>query len=151
MKKLLLINLLRRKIVTLYCRLYLGKDFTPLDIVPDELGCAEAVTTLLKNAGLMHLVIPGTWTLWKYLQKSDQWELVRSPMEADIIISPTGLSKLGKEAPFVGHVGIVGPRGMVYANNSDNGKWSTVYHLDDWKRRYEVKGGYPIYYYRFKG
>lgn len=151
MNKIFLINLLRRKIVTLYCKLYLGKDFTPLDLVPDEFGCAEAVTTLLKNAGLFYLVIPGTWTLWKYLQKSDQWKLVTEPMEGDIILSPTGLSRLGSEVPFVGHVGIVGPRGMIYANNSDNGKWSTIYHLTDWIQRYSVRGGYPVLYYRFIG
>jgi hypothetical protein len=143
------ITFLRKKLVTLLCKFYLGKDFTPLDVIPDEVGCAEAVTTLLKQAGTIPYVIAGTWTLNDYLQRSIYWQPTNTPQEGDIIISPTGTSKYGSKAPIIGHVGIVGPKNMVYANNSYTGKWSTIYTVDSWDDRYKVKGGYPTYYYTF--
>lgn len=145
-KLLAQITYLRKRLIIKKCNDYLGIDFTPLDIIPDEVGCAEAVTTILKECGTLDQVIAGTWTLNDHLQKSKYWLPTPQPQAGDIIISPTGSVK---NAPFRGHVGIVGNNGIVYANNSWTGKWSTNYTLDTWKEHYHKAGGYPVYYYTY--
>lgn len=138
---------LRIKLILQKCNEYLGIDFTPNDVIPDEVGCAEAVTTLLKNIGIMGRVIPGTWTLNEYLKADAHWIQVFNPEPGDIIISPTGTSS--RRGAFPGHVGIVGPNAIIYSNDSYTGKWMTHYTLTSWKNRYASRGGYPVLFYRY--
>lgn len=153
MNKLLAqITILRVTLVSLLCKFYLGKDFTPLDIIPDEVACAESVTTLLKQAGMMPYVIAGTWTLEQYLMKNRNWAPVsdlRDLRAGDVVMSATGTSSKGKNAPFRGHVGILGHNGIIYANNSYTGKWQTTYDINTWRQRYVNEGGYPMNFYRY--
>lgn len=149
-KLLKIISLLRRQLIVKTCNKYLGIDFTPADVIPDEVGCAEAVTTILREVNIMNRMIPGTWTLNEYLKNDKNWVTVNLAQAGDIIISPTGTSRKGKGAPFVGHVGIVGNNGIVYANDSYSGKWKTQYSIATWKERYSDNGGYPVYFYRYE-
>lgn len=143
------ITILRRKLILSISADYLGIDFTPHDIVPDEFGCAEAVTTILKKTGTFHAIIPGTWTLYDALNRSRHWTPSQKPKPGDIIISPTGESRLGRKAPFVGHVGIVGKNGLIFSNDSYSGKWKAHYTIQSWKDRYQGEGGYPVLYYTY--
>lgn len=128
-----------------------GMDVSPSDLAPDELGCAETLSNLIKMVRPEFRIITGTWTLWDLLRKSPDFTLVESPQSGDIIISPTGTSSKGSRAPFPGHTGIVGNRGKVYSNDSyDDGKLKQNFTLDGWRERYQERGGYPIYYFRIK-
>lgn len=125
-------------------RFALGTDASPLDIVNDELGCAESVSTLIGKV-IPFPVITGTWTLNEYLDNDNRFVRIESQPEAgDIIISPTG-SGNGR---IRGHVGIIGEAGIVYSNNSATGLWDDLYTLTSWNDRYFGLGGIMPRYYR---
>lgn len=153
MHKYLLIQILakllflRKKLIVAIAKDHLGKDASPIDRVSDEVGCAESVTEIL-NKAITFPIITGTWTLNDYLQRDRRFSPAETPEPGDVIISPTGTSKKGKKAPFVGHTGIMGENGVIYNNNSYTGKWLATYTLETWKQRYAHEGGYPVYIYR---
>lgn len=142
------IIILRRRLILKKCKDYLGVDFTPLDVIPDEVGCAEAVTTILKQAGVIDSVIAGTWTLNRHFEQSKNWLPTNNPQPGDVIISPTGHAK-EKTSVKRGHVGIVGDKGIIYSNDSYTGKWMANYTIQTWHDRYSKLGKYPVYYYTY--
>lgn len=144
-KLLAQITILRRTLLGLLCKMYLGKDFTPFDYTPDEVACAEATTTILKMAGMFPRIITGTYTLYDALNKDKNWTVTNNPQEGDIVISPTGLGS----KTMRGHVGIVGPNGLIYSNDSYTGLWATHYTIDTWTKRYKGQGGYPVLFYTY--
>lgn len=124
--------------------LYLGKDASPLDIVADEVGCAESVTEILRQV-IDYPITVGTWTLNDMLSRDSRFLVIREiPQKGDIIISPTGTGN----GTIRGHVGIVGLDNVIMSARSDTGLWSTFYNLDTWKARYVGIGGFPVNYYR---
>lgn len=124
---------------------FIGKDASPNDLVSDELGCAESVSNVIKVIRPDFPIITGTWTLWKKMETDLLFKKVTKPEPGDIIISPTGSVA---NAPFPGHVGIVGKDGVVMSNNSYTGIFEPNFTLTSWKARYTTRGRYPIYYYR---
>lgn len=143
-----LVSKLRRKLIYSIAKDNLGIDASPADLAPDEFGCAESVTNILKKA-VGTPIMTGTWTLYDYFNRTPNWYMVQNPEAGDIIISPTGTSSKGKKAPHVGHVGIVGEHGAIMSSDSRTGKFMSNYSLETWKNRYQ-KAGYPILFYRFK-
>ena len=95
----------------------LGKHITEDPNVDPNLGCAEAVSYVLEQAGydLGSLGIEGTSELYTWLQ--NHFTQVVNPLAGDIIISPTGTSTTG--SPH-GHVGIVAKYGIL-SNSSSSG------------------------------
>ena len=124
-------------------REYLGREASPKDLAPDELGCAESVTNIIDDVVPNFPVITGTWTLWEALKNDERFREVTLPMPGDIIISPTGTVK---DAPYPGHVGLVSRDGKIMSNNSYNGLWEENYTLDSWNARYK-KAGFPVIFY----
>lgn len=135
------------KIVT-YCQSLLGRDASPKDRAPDDLACAETVSTILRDLFSWFPVITGTWTLYDYLKKSSKFEGVfGSPRPGDIIISPTGM---GNGVIKNGHAGFLGGGGRIYSNNSTTGLFDSHWEIEEWKTHYGQKGGYPIFIYRIR-
>ncbi len=124
----------------------IGKDASPDDQAPDELGCAETVSCVVNKAGFKMPIFLSTMALYQHLLKASGWLQVESPLQGDIIVSPTGLG--GKNGITNGHTGIVGMGGLIMSNNSYSGKFESNYSLATWVARYRVNGGYPIYYFR---
>lgn len=124
----------------------LGFDASPNDIVDDEVGCAESVTTIISKVVPDFPVITGTWTLWKRLESDERFVKVITPQAGDIIISPTGTVA---HAPFPGHTGIMFDQGIIMSNNSSDGTFTKNYNLKSWVRRWG-NAGYPVYVYRYK-
>lgn len=127
----------------------IGIDASPNDLVPDELGCAETVSNIIQQYDSSFPIITGTWTLWDYLRRHPKARQVTIPMPGAIVISPTGESKHGRKAPFVGHTGFVSARNTIMSNDSATGKLLINYTVDTWKARWEKEGGYPVYYFTF--
>lgn len=126
------------------CEEWLGRDASPSDIAPDELGCAETVTTLLKKVYPETPIITGTWTLWDYLRHPENgWTEIKVPVPGCVVISPTVPGK-----PFPGHAGIVMDDNVIASNDSKNGTFRKNYTIDTWKKRYVEKGGYQQLYYK---
>ncbi len=122
----------------------LGKDISPLDRAPDELGCMESLSMVLRQV-VDFPIIPGTWTGLDYIRKSPLFEKVDTPEAGDIIICATIPGK-----PFPGHAGVVGKNGAVMSNSSKTGRWEQNYNLASWDERYRKKGGYVVHYFRLK-
>ena len=146
MKLLAMVGLLRRRLILSLAKDHLGKDASPKDRATDEYGCAESVTEIL-NKAIGFPIITGTWTLDSYLSQDKRFAPTQDPHPGDILVSPTGTSKLGKKAPFVGHTAIVGENGILYSNDSYTGRWMANYTLDSWKARYVDKGKYDMRFY----
>ena len=122
-----------------------GTDASPADLAPDELGCAETVSTIISGVLPDFPVITGTWTLWDALEHDRRFERVALARTAcgDIIISPTVPGK-----PFPGHTGIFATDGKIRSNDSQTSTFERNYTLESWRQRYGTMGRYPIYVYR---
>lgn len=122
MKKRDLVDLVQAK---------LGTDVSPRDLAHDEVGCAESVTTLLKELYPETPIITGTYTLWEYLRDpKNGYERVTVPTPGCIIISPTGTGN------GTGHVGIFTRENLIASNQSSTGRFLENYTLDVWLRTY---------------
>ncbi len=133
----------RQELLYQQARLLLGRDASPLDIVNDDLGCAESVSNILKKV-IYFPIITGTWTLNDRLMQSSLF--IRSNENAGrgtIIISPTGTGN----GSIRGHVGILGDNKKIMAANSRNGLWSVHFNVRTWTMRYSKQGGFPIFYH----
>ncbi len=125
---------------------YLGTDVTPNDLVPDEVGCAEAVNEVhYKTFGQYIGGGASTYNLYACLNASKDFIRVDTPLYGDIVISPTGYGN-GKLSN--GHVGIVSKDNKIMSNNSFNGYFEENYTVDSWRKRYVDVGGYPMVYFR---
>lgn len=126
---------------------YLGVDASPKDIVSDEVGCSESVTTILKETLYPETpIIPGTWTFWMYLRDpKNGWVEIPDYEQNAIVISPTGSGK------GIGHVGICTGNELIASNNSFGtlkGRFTENYTKTTWVAKYSGKQAMPVLYYR---
>lgn len=124
----------------------LGTDASPNDVAPDEYGCAETVNEVHKKC--FGFPIGGelsTYKMYAVLKSSPLFTKVDSPLNGDIIISPTGYGN-GKLSN--GHVGIMAFGDKIMSNNSYTGKFEQNYNLATWRARYKDIGNYPVDFFR---
>lgn len=143
------ITILRRLLLHKKAINHLGIDASPSDAADDVLGCAESVTEIIKQVLPDFPVILGTWTLDDRFFKDRRFMITQTPQPGDIVISPTGTSKLGRKAPIRGHVGIIGENNIIMSNDSYTGKWMANYTIETWRKRYQDLGGYQVTFYTF--
>lgn len=124
----------------------IGQDASPSDLAPDELGCAESVSNIVRKVLPDFPIITGTWTLEQKLKTDKRFTRVLTPSKGTIVISATGTGN-GKIA---GHVGIFGD-GVIMSNDSATGKFMPNFTLEGWTKRYKGIGGFPINYYDVVG
>lgn len=129
---------------------FIGRDASPNDAAPDELGCAESVNEIYKSVfgkKISEKNSLSTYWMYKDLKDKPRFEVVLHPAPGDIIISPTGYGLHNSPIP-AGHVGIVTNNDRILSNNSLNGLWQDTYSLSSWDQRWGIKGGYPVLYFR---
>lgn len=119
----------------------LGRDVTPEDNVPDEIGCAEALSTIIKKLDNDFPIIPHTMNLYKEMTRRKEFQLSLNIEAGSIIISPTGKGNPGT----IGHCGIIVENNKIASNNSYTGKWEVTHTIDSWVNYYRIKRGFPIY------
>ncbi len=132
----------------------LGKRMTLNDTVPPEVGCAEAVSTVLQRAGVAGIPATGiasTLNLYTWLKNNTKFEEIDKPEPGAVVISPTGTGN-GKVR---GHTGIVGAFSAMYSgdygicsNDSNTGLFLELWSVSKWQTYYESYGGLPMYYFR---
>jgi len=130
---------------------HLGRDASPNDEAPDELGCADSVQEIYK-AEFGRYVGPiktnATWVMKGHLDASPNFKKVDTPQAGDIIISET---RWIGDVQQIGHVGICGPAGVIYSNNSfgrDKGTFTANFTQASWKASYQTKKGLKVTLYR---
>ncbi len=126
----------------------LGKDASPQDVAPDEVGCAETVYDILASAFPLKVGFSleiSTSKLYDALKVSKKFIKIDQPLQGDIVISPTGYGN-GKLSN--GHVGIKGEDDVIMSNDSATGLFLENYTVTTWKKRYVTLGGYPMLYFR---
>lgn len=137
----------------------LNKQITLDPNIPHELGCAEAVSYVLKKAGydvpgsiltdLPDKGIPGTGTMYEWLKRNPLFKEIflegcgATPPVGSIIISPAGHSTKGYPH---GHVGIVAKWGIL-SNDSNTGLFLEFYDLESWHKFFGVVRGLPTYFF----
>lgn len=122
----------------------LGKDASPNDLAPDELGCAETVSNIIRMVIPTFPIVISTRLLFAALVESNYFKPVDEPLEGDVIISVTGTGN-GKVSN--GHTGIVGKYGVM-SNDSRSGMFLENYTLASWDLYYRKKGGFPTHFFR---
>ena len=118
----------------------IGNDLSKL--APDELGCSEAVSKVLKKVYPSFPILISTIRLHDYMRTSTHFVSSANPIAGSVAIFPT-------EGKKIGHVGIWGRRGWVMSNNSggtDKGKWTANYTTFGFKEE-AAKRGLKIYYF----
>lgn len=137
-------RLLMKQTLLDICKANIGKDVSPKDLAPDSLGCAESVTTLLKQVYPATPIITGTATLFEYLSNpKNGWKETTTPVPEAIVLSHTGSGN----GTVRGHTGIVDENLNIMSNDSRNGKWITNYSLDTWRKRYVIGGGMKMRFF----
>lgn len=134
-----------QKQIHTYARILIGTDLSY--IVRNEIACAESVSRILIELGLLDRVITGTYSFFEHLSTSGRFMKVQIPQPGDIIVSPTGLGT-GKLPN--GHIGIVEMGNRIISNESASGKLKSNYTLTTWSSFFKGYGGYPVYFYRVK-
>lgn len=127
----------------------LGKHITLDSDIPNEVGCAEAISYILNLAGIAGIPqqgFAGTFDLYTWLKNNPDFTLQTAPSAGAIIISPTGTSTLN--SPH-GHVGICGEFGIL-SNDSNTGLFLEVWTVEKWQEYYAGVLGFPIYYFNYK-
>lgn len=137
-------RLLMKQTLLDICKANLGKDVSPKDLAPDSLGCAESVTTLLRQIYPATPIITGTATLFEYLSNpKNGWKETATPVPEAIVLSYTGSGN----GTVRGHTGIVDENLNIMSNDSRTGKWITNYSLDTWRKRYVIGGGMKMRFF----
>ena len=137
-------NKSRRVSLYEHARLSLGRDASPLDIVNDDLGCAESVSNLISKV-VNFPIITGTWTLNDRLSNDPRFfTAYEDSGPGTIIICATATGN----GTIRGHVGILADNKNIMAASSYDGLWKQHYTIDTWKERWEKKGGFTTHYYK---
>jgi hypothetical protein len=127
----------------------LGQRLTLDPSIPIALGCAQAVSKVLKEAGVRIAKggISGTTTMYEWLLENKDFIKVPNPEKGCIVISPTSTR--------TGHVGICGELNKMYpndyavmTNDSTTGRYDTHWKLKEWKKYYENELDLKTYYFR---
>lgn len=132
----------------------LGKHLTLNSSVPPEVGCAEAVSTVLLRAGITGVPVMGiasTAVMATWFANSKQFEEIMSPEEGAVIVSPTGSGN----GTVRGHVGIIGRFDLQYrgdwgimSNDSQTGLFLELWNYVNWNKYYGAVGSLKVRMFR---
>ena len=125
----------------------LGTHQTLDSNVPIEVGCAEALSSVLKKAGVIGIPaegFAGTAALYQWLSKNASFTPLTAPQAGAIIVSSTGTGN----GTVRGHCGIFGTLGAQYpndwgimSNDSQTGLFLELWRYTSWQQYYEDIGG----------
>lgn len=129
---------------------FLGKDASPNDWAPDEYGCAETVSDILRFAGVKMPVIISTYLIYHFfLDHQDLFVKIDQPSQGDILVYPTGT---GNGNLANGHIFICGEGSeddmKLMSNDSSTGLFKQNYTIKSARARYTGIGGYKPHFFR---
>ncbi len=122
----------------------LDTDVTPNDDVPDDVACAEVLSTIIKKLYPDFKVFDSTKDLDMKLFTDKRFYRTGTPSRGSIIISP-------KKGDVLGHCGIFISDDRIASNNSFGGVkglFTGNYTWDQWIKEFRDKRGLRIYIYQ---
>jgi len=135
----------------------LGKHMTLDASVPASVGCAEAVSAILRLAGINvpQRGIASTNALLVFCQAHPEiFTSISEPEQGALLISATGTGN-GKLSN--GHTGFFGGFGVMYpddwgicSNNSDSGLFLELWNWTKWIAYFQKLGGMTPHIFRVK-
>lgn len=136
---------------------YLGKHCTLNPQIPSDVGCAEAASFLLKEAGISDgsAGIAGTEALLTWVEsRPDLFQEIFIPEESALLISATGTGNGSVE----GHTGFFGAFNVEYtddwgivSNDSNTGLLREQWSFAEWTKWYTQLGGITPRIFRILG
>lgn len=117
----------------------IGRDVSPQDIAPDEYGCAESLSNVIRKVYPDFPICISTIVLNQKLSISPHFVSSANPISGCVSIFPTDGDK-------VGHAGVWGKKGWVMSNDSNTGNWLANYTEFGWGEAAK-KRGLRVYYY----
>ena len=108
-----------------YTITHLDEDISPLDLIKDELGCAESLSNLLQKVFPDFPIYLSTTDLFNKLKTDKRFKATLIPHKYIIVISP-------RSATQYGHCGIFITDEKIASNNSYTGKFNGYYSWDAW-------------------
>lgn len=124
---------------------HIGQHLSLNENVPHALGCAQAVSFILKELGqaIPKGGISGTASLYIWLQT--RCDKIPDYEVGAIIISVTGTGLPGTH----GHVGVCGYNAIM-SNDSETGLWQPYWNISGWKGYYQDKLGMKVQFFRLR-
>ena len=125
----------------------MGQRLTLDPSVPKDVGCAQCMSYILKEAGykIPKGGISGTYSLYEWLNKN--FYKTDTIEKGNIIISVTGTGN-GK---IRGHVGVFLDNEVIASNNSKTGLLDTHWKYENWKAYYQQVGKLKTVIFKPKG
>lgn len=115
------------------CLNALDTDVSPANQAPQELSCAEGLSSLIKKVFPDFPVVLSTIELFDKLKADKRLKATLNIGRAKIIISP----RVGSTP---GHCGAWISETRIASNNSKNGLWQGTYDFDSWIATFGSKG-----------
>lgn len=122
---------------------WIGKDASPYNSAPQDLACAESVSTIVRRVVPTFPIVLGTADLLGRLKNDKRFKGTLDPKPGNIILSATGSGN----GSIRGHTGIFTIKEQIMANNSYTGLWGIHWDSVKWKDYYRIKGGMPTHYF----
>lgn len=121
----------------------MGKHLSLNDSVPMNVGCAQALSFVLKQCGypIPAQGLDGTIDMYHWLVQ--HFDEVNSPEAGDVIVSVTGTGN----GSVRGHTGVVALYGIL-SNESQTGLWKEDWTLPAWLIHYQTDGQLLTTYFR---
>lgn len=124
----------------------LDTEVTPNDNVPDEVACAEVISTLLNKLFPDFPILASTKDLDMKLFTDKRFDRIGEPERGAIVISP-------RTSSTYGHCGVFITSEKIASNNSFGklkGKFTGNYLWSEWIDEFRYERGLRIYIYRLK-
>lgn len=115
----------------------LDTEITPQDNVPDEVACAEVVSTLIQKVFPDFPILPSTYELFSKLKLDKRFKATLTPERGCIVVSP-------RTASVYGHAGVFITDERIASNNSAGplkGQFTGNFTWDTWIKEFIHKRG----------
>lgn len=121
----------------------LDTEVTPKDETPDEVACAQVMSTLIKKVLPDFPIYESTQYLDQKMFIDKRFERILTPERGAIIMSP----KVGSS---FGHVGAFVTSEKIASNSSKDGIFRSNYDWQSWIKTFKEGRGLRVYLYRLK-
>lgn len=123
------------------CNDALDTEVTPKDEVPDNVACAQTISTLIKKVFPDFPIVYSTKDLDMKLYMDKRFKRITEPEWGCVVVSPRNNTQYG-------HAGMFLTSERIASNDSKTGLFKGNYSWSSWISEFQQKRGLRIYLYR---